>query len=173
MNASCLVWVAPALLACVDLGDEPWEPAPAGPPPGVFPAGPTGGEGAAPPPQGGGGVEAAGGAEAPSGGAVEPAGPTCPHADGRPLTHDVVMVSNSFRPPLVLACVGDTVRWTNRDSKEHTVVTGSPEHADGYLNSGKIYLGGTFEHTFEAPGEYLYYCSTHKKKMRDAGVVVE
>ncbi|NNL59114.1 MAG: hypothetical protein HKP31_06610, partial [Nitrosopumilus sp.] len=65
--------------------------------------------------------------------------------------------------------VGDTVTWMNSDTLPHTVTAGWPDSD----SIGVDYLGGngfdsefmsagaTFEHTFEVPGEYDYYCQLH------------
>ncbi|MBI2377235.1 MAG: cupredoxin domain-containing protein [Deltaproteobacteria bacterium] len=92
-----------------------------------------------------------------------------PHA---PVEHVVLLILNGFVPDRVELCAGDTVKWQNRDSKEHTIFSGTPEAPSGFLRSPKIYQGESFSFTFETPGEYWYYCSVHKKVMRDGSVVV-
>jgi len=155
-----------AVTGCVDLGSEPWDPGAEAPSHGEPQAG------AAAPgsePVGAGG---AGGGEAdagPPGADAEVA--ACDRSSGA-QTVDVLLVANAIRPHRVEICAGDTVRWTNRDTKEHTIMSGTPDAPDGRIASGKIYLGETYSYTFDDPGTVLYYCSTHKKKMRDAQVVV-
>lgn len=172
MSGRALVGVLAALAlgACWDLGDRPFEPAAAGGPHG----GPAGDSPRAPP----------GGSQAPEGQAATPDGDpaggdpadgatqACPHPDGAADEVLVVMENNAFEPAFVEVCVGDTVVWENRDSKEHTVYTGTPEAPDGLVGTAKLYYGDTYARTFDAPGDYVYYCSTHKKKMRDAVVAV-
>mgnify|MGYP001764374161 CR=1 FL=1 len=48
----------------------------------------------------------------------------------------------------------------------------TPDHPDGFVQSPKIFFGESFSFVFEAPGDYTYYCSTHKKKMNGARVAV-
>jgi len=84
----------------------------------------------------------------------------------------VHIVANRFEPETTTICAGDVVEWRNEDSKEHTIVTGTPTAPDGTLSSPKIYFGGAWSHQFTEPGEFMYFCSTHKKQMRDAVVVV-
>lgn len=97
----------------------------------------------------------------------------CPHVDNEPHQALVEMINNAFVPNVLHICVGDTVVWRNRDTKEHTVYTGTPEAPDGVIASDQIYFGQTFSHTFVTLGDYLYFCSTHRKIMRDAHVIVE
>ena len=155
-----MVWAA---AGCWDLGDQPWEIPDAyvaasqtSPTPTPTPSTPVGDGGEDPTPSAG-----SPDAEAP-----------CPHADGQADTVVVELVSTTFNPAVVTICVGDTVTWVNLDTKEHTIVTGVPGDPDGRIASERFYLGESFSYTFTEPGVYVYYCSTHKKKMRDAQVIV-
>jgi plastocyanin len=87
-------------------------------------------------------------------------------------------------PPAFAAAVGETVVWGNSGSRNHTVTAydeGIPEGADYFasggfedeatareaweqnLNGGGIIEpGATYEHTFEVPGEYYYFCIPHE-----------
>jgi plastocyanin len=62
--------------------------------------------------------------------------------------------------------VGQKVVWTNNDSVQHTITsgtTGSPDSGKEF-DSGLTKLlskGDTFEHTFAAAGEFPYYCQLH------------
>jgi plastocyanin len=62
--------------------------------------------------------------------------------------------------------VGQKVTWTNKDSVQHTITSGTPGSAD----SGKEFDSGltklinpnaTFEHTFTKAGTFPYYCQLH------------
>ncbi|MGB1587059.1 MAG: multicopper oxidase domain-containing protein [Thermoplasmatota archaeon] len=69
---------------------------------------------------------------------------------------------------------GTTVTWTNRDGAVHTVTS-----EDALFDSGNMQGGDTFSHTFDAVGEFGYYCIPHAYKDGDewkgmvATVVVE
>lgn len=163
-----IVWpVAAIVIGCVDLGEEPWE---FELPPQMHAPAPTGGDGAdaVDPLAGSGGADDGsrdvGGSEDESG---------CPHPDGQPQEAIVRIVSNTFRPKVISICAGDTVTWQNLDTKEHTIFTGTPEAPDGYIATSKFYSGESFSFVFDDVATYLYYCSTHKKKMRDAQVIVQ
>lgn len=69
-------------------------------------------------------------------------------------TVDVSIQNFAFNPASVQVSKGDTVRWTNIDSTDHTV-TGST------FNSGLIHKGQSFEFQFTTPGSYSYICSIH------------
>ncbi len=97
----------------------------------------------------------------------------CPHPGGVAETVDVLLINNSFQPPEVWVCAGDSLVWTNQDTKEHTIFTGKPFAPDGQIQSHQLYYGASFTWTFSEPGSYEYYCSTHKKKMQGAWVHVE
>jgi plastocyanin len=72
-------------------------------------------------------------------------------------------------PNPIQAKVGQTVVWTNDDSAFHTVTSGQIGAAD----VGKLFDSGlagptaltakgkTFEHTFDAAGEFDYHCTLH------------
>ena len=153
------------LAGCVDLGSETWQPTSVtqGPPVSV--------------PTADAGLSAIDGAAALDGAATDvPAGlpaPACPHPDGQSQPVEIRLVANSFRPPEVLICAGDSVTWVNEDTKEHAIFTGWPGAPDGQIQSPKIYYGKSWTWTFTKPGEFVYYCSTHKKKMQGAKVVVK
>jgi plastocyanin len=51
---------------------------------------------------------------------------------------------------------GTTVTWVNDDPLDHSVVA-----TDGSFDSGLIHAGGTWSHTFNAPGTYAYSCTPH------------
>lgn len=69
-----------------------------------------------------------------------------------------VNISNfSFSPQVIAIKTGDAVVWVNKDSVSHT------SKSDGAIlwDSGNIAPGGSFSHTFKAPGSYNYSCAIH------------
>lgn len=62
-----------------------------------------------------------------------------------------------FSPANITVTLGvnNTVAWTNRDSTNHTVFALDNSYG------GTLIPGGTFTHTFTAPGVYKYYCTIH------------
>ena len=74
--------------------------------------------------------------------------------------------------------VGDTVAWNfSSAGLPHTTTEcgASCPPGGGYTSlwdSGFVPAeGGTFEHTFDQPGEYLYYCQVHPVEMRGRIIV--
>lgn len=80
----------------------------------------------------------------------------------------------AYDPKRVVIGAGTTVRWTNFDAMLHTVTEGRPASSIPPVWSSK-YLppGGAWEHTFDDPGAWTYYCIPHSGTMRDAEVLVE
>lgn len=80
-----------------------------------------------------------------------------------------VLTDTAYSPNPIETTVNQTVLWTNDDSAFHTVTSGSV----GAAEAGKAFDSGlagptalsskgkTFEHTFEIPGEYPYFCILH------------
>jgi plastocyanin len=95
--------------------------------------------------------------------------------------HDIGMTQVSFRPDELTVEAGTTVTFRNTSSHGHTVTAfqdSYPEDAEyfstgGYGseeearsawendNGGVLTQGETFEHQFEIPGQYDYYCIPH------------
>ncbi len=61
----------------------------------------------------------------------------------------------AFNPPTIEVAAGTTVTWTNMDSAPHTVTS------SGNFQSGRLDQGATFQHTFDMPGTYDYFCEYH------------
>ena len=68
---------------------------------------------------------------------------------------EVSIANFAYNPATIQVQAGDPVTWTNDDSAPHTVT-----FADG-PDSGNLNPGATFEHAFEAGGEYEYVCQIH------------
>jgi plastocyanin len=74
--------------------------------------------------------------------------------------------TDAFEPNPVQVDVGETVVWSNDDSTPHTVTSGTGATPDGQFDSSPNFnplmaTGQTFSHTFEAAGEFPYFCSLH------------
>jgi plastocyanin len=67
---------------------------------------------------------------------------------------DVSIVNYSFSPETVTISTGETVKWTNMESVNHTVTGASFE-------SKTLAQGGSYEFLFTEPGTYEYHCSIH------------
>jgi plastocyanin len=66
-------------------------------------------------------------------------------------TRDVAIRANGFSPATVTVATLDTVRWTNRDTVNHQVVSDTGAFASPILRPGQA-----FSFTFRASGTYRY-----------------
>lgn len=100
---------------------------------------------------------------------------------------DVGMSQSAFLPQTFEIGVGETVVWGNDSSRPHTVTAYGEEippdatyfasggfdseqaARDGWPNAGSIESGETYDHTFEVPGTFGYFCIPHEP----AGMVGE
>lgn len=105
------------------------------------------------------------------GGLVSLAG--CP-AGGEPGANQVFMRAIAFDPPEITIAAGESVTWTNMDIVPHTATSGNPgdENLGSVFRSELLSLNRTFSHTFDEPGEFIYFCEVHPGMMRDAKVIV-
>lgn len=76
-----------------------------------------------------------------------------------------------FSPSYFSIGTGYRAVWTNNGQLPHTVTANSTSNGSlPTFNSGTLYHGDTFEHTFDQPGTYNYFCSIHPS-MRGTVVV--
>src|ERR671922_1401373 len=68
----------------------------------------------------------------------------------------VSAIDDVFDPDIVRIQPGDTVEWTNEGRSVHTV-----EADDGSWVSGDLVGGATFEHRFDEPGVFGFFCRYH------------
>lgn len=74
-----------------------------------------------------------------------------------PMAATVTLIDESYQPPALEVAVGATVTWENIDGDDDHTVTS----ADGTFNSGVLPAGSAFEHAFDTPGTYPYFCAIH------------
>jgi plastocyanin len=75
----------------------------------------------------------------------------------------------TFRPDTVRVEVGQAVRWVNRESVPHTVVSGTvaqgrrttEKQPSGLFESPNLDAGDSFEFTVRSEGTIAYYCGIH------------
>jgi plastocyanin len=69
-----------------------------------------------------------------------------------------------FNPKNVSIAVGDTITWNFEGPSQHTATSnsGQPDKWDSGLKDE----GGTFQHTFDTPGKYQYFCRPHEDFMK-------
>ena len=71
-------------------------------------------------------------------------------------TSTVQIKSTGFVPATVTINQGDSVTWTNTDTKDHQVVSNGGAFASAILNPGK-----TYTHAFASGGTYHYHDGLH------------
>jgi plastocyanin len=71
---------------------------------------------------------------------------------------EVTALDNSFDAEGIRVPVGTTVRWTNRGRVDHDV---EPADGDWGVTVEGFGPGATYEHTFDQPGTYSYFCTIH------------
>ena len=74
-------------------------------------------------------------------------------------TFTVDVVGMAFNPPALTVDPGDTVTWRFLEPN-HTTTSNATTGSETW-NSGIVAPGGTFSHTFSAPGSHPYYCAIH------------
>lgn len=99
--------------------------------------------------------------------------------------YDIGMAASAFTPADYEVRAGDTVTWQNTNSRAHTVTayeTKIPAAAEYFASGGfeteraareafwdnfggaiPGNAGATYEHTFETPGTYEYFCVPHER----------
>ena len=76
--------------------------------------------------------------------------------------------------PILKVNVGECVIWTNIGKLQHTVTsTADYRHPDNVFASGHMKPRGWFGVKFLVPGEYKYFCMSHKGGMESGLVVVK
>jgi plastocyanin len=84
---------------------------------------------------------------------------------------DVTALDNTFDDEAIEVHAGTTVRWTNRGRQDHDIAPA--EGHDWGADAGDFAPGAVYEHTFDTPGTYNYYCTIHGTAARGmVGVVV-
>jgi len=106
--------------------------------------------------------------------------------------YDVGMGAVVYRPTELRIEPGATVTWLNTSKQGHSVTAyedSLPADADyfasggydsesaareswGNSSGGTLFEGQTYEHTFEEPGEYPYFCIPHESSGMVGSVVV-
>jgi plastocyanin len=82
---------------------------------------------------------------------------------GARATHRVTIPDEDrFAPFAMTIYVGSTVRWTNGDSDDHTVVSDDAFNTAGHKGFDSLLgAGKSLSLTFTHPGVFVYYCRFH------------
>jgi len=84
------------------------------------------------------------------------AGISCKKSDS-PSSNEVFIQSESYSPSTITVKSGTTVKWTNKDSEQHTVTS----DGSGPLSSGTLNAGATYSFTTSSTGTFTYHCNFH------------
>jgi plastocyanin len=82
-------------------------------------------------------------------------------------TTEVKIIGDEVKEPYIPGSIiiqsGDKVSWVNSDEEVHSVTSGLESSTDKgkQYDSGLLNADQTFEHTFDKPGTYNYYCTVH------------
>ena len=76
-----------------------------------------------------------------------------------PRTATVEIVDGQFDPRRVEVAVGGSVTWVNDDQTEHLIAFAAPN----VIGSPLIGKAGSYTRSFDAPGQYRYYCTIHNE----------
>jgi plastocyanin len=90
----------------------------------------------------------------------------------------------TFDPPSLTVPVGTMVQWVNVSASMGHSATADPDRAfDSAIvvlplgaesfDSGLLPPGATFEHTFDVPGRYVYFCIPHEDEGMIGEIIVE
>lgn len=72
-------------------------------------------------------------------------------------TFEVTIDENGFNPSTLTINKGDTVRWVNRGTTQHSATSGTNGIANGYFDSSLLNPGDSFEYTPVIIGELNYF----------------
>jgi plastocyanin len=72
-----------------------------------------------------------------------------------------ITTSPAFAPASTPIAINDIVKWTNNDTIDHTVTSGTPGAPDNRFDSGHIAPNATVCVQFLAAGSYAYFCNIH------------
>jgi len=90
--------------------------------------------------------------------AAQPVTAAATPSEAAPARSTVKISNFKFEPQEVTISAGTIVEWVDETGR-HTV-----EADDGAFKSDTLTAGGRFEHKFDTPGAYPYYCAYHGEK---------
>jgi plastocyanin len=91
------------------------------------------------------------------------------HAQRMRVVQVTVPGEDRFTPFAITIRPGQTVRWVNQDTDNHTVVSDDAFNSAGHNGTNQLLVGtdanggkpGTFTLRFDHPGTFVYYCRFH------------
>ena len=111
--------------------------------------------------------------------------PTTPPTQQGPPPVKIIEMNDDmpmYQPNSIFITAGQTVEWHNSGQVSHSVVddaSRAKKPDDALLpagakpfSSGNVMPGGSYRHTFTAPGRYRYFCMSHEMDDMVGEVVV-
>ena len=84
--------------------------------------------------------------------------------NGRRTQQVTVPAEDRFTPFAVTIHAGDTVRWVNNDTDDHTVVSDDAFDTAGHQGTNRLLATGkSVSLRFSRPGTFVYYCRFHAR----------
>ena len=75
---------------------------------------------------------------------------------------EVEISKYQYHPQVVTIQRGDTVHWTNLERRQyHSVILHREGSTDAKLDSGYLFPGDRWNHTFTEAGYFAYLCGPH------------
>lgn len=90
------------------------------------------------------------------GGQPAPTGSTTGQTSTQQVANAVTIQNMAFAPQNLQVKVGQTVTWTNKDQRTHTVTSDT-----GAFDSGNVASNGSYSFTFTKAGTFPYHCNIH------------
>lgn len=84
-------------------------------------------------------------------------------------TADVKVLDNTFNDENIQVAPGTKVVWTNDGRQDHDIIPVDGDVDDWGVEPEDFASGAVYEHTFDEPGTYRYFCSLHGSE--DAGMI--
>lgn len=81
-------------------------------------------------------------------------------AAAKPADHEVMIRDLRYEPAELKVKEGDTVRWTNEDDRDHTVVSRDREKK---FKSPVLHHGDSWSLVFDKTGRFRYGCRLHPR----------
>ncbi len=104
--------------------------------------------------------------------APAPQAPSAPVVATSPPSAKVTSDVENFVLEELVVAVGTEVSWTNRDTRNHTITSGSQGSSTGIWDSPLLTAGASYTFTFNEVGTFKYFCRIHPGSMNSTITVV-
>jgi plastocyanin len=98
---------------------------------------------------------------------------TGPEDTTKPGPNEIWMKNTRFVPEQLNIIPGMDVVWINKDTVNHTLISGTYGSVTPDFRSGSISPGASFHVTFDSPGTFSFYSMSHPLEMTGVIVVID